>query len=105
LRARLLAEVAELRNADAASVWAHAALRHKNSLNAGDAKVVEDAFEKKSKEFALDLAPEAAVDAVSREPAGAIIDKSAIAPSKRPELTADAHRQERVRAVRAALAP
>ena len=51
LRNRLLAEVANLRSADAASVWAHAALRDKNSLDAGDAKAVEDAFEQKLSEL------------------------------------------------------
>ena len=35
-----------------ASAWAHSALKDKNSLNAGDAKAVEDAFEQKLEELA-----------------------------------------------------
>jgi hypothetical protein len=52
LRIRLLTEVARLTSADEASAWAQAALRDKNSLNAGDSKAVEEAFEQKLKELA-----------------------------------------------------
>ncbi len=51
LRNRLLAELATLRSAETASAWAQAALRDKNSLVAGDAKAVEDAFEQKLSEL------------------------------------------------------
>jgi hypothetical protein len=48
----LLTEVANLTSTNTASTWAQAALRDKNSLNAGDSKAVEKAFEQKLKELA-----------------------------------------------------
>jgi hypothetical protein len=45
LRERLLIEIGNIASVDLASSWAHAALTAKNSLTAGDAKLVEDAFE------------------------------------------------------------
>jgi hypothetical protein len=47
LRDKLLAEVADLASAESAVTWATRALPAKNSLIAGDAKVLEDAFEQK----------------------------------------------------------
>jgi hypothetical protein len=47
LRDNLLAEVASLTSADFAVTWATRALGAKNSLIAGDAKLLEDAFEQK----------------------------------------------------------
>jgi hypothetical protein len=47
LRDKLLAEVAGLASAEFAVTWAARALGAKNSLNAGDAKLLEDAFEQK----------------------------------------------------------
>ena len=47
LRDRLLAEIAGLASQDSAATWAGEALSAKNTLTAGDAKLLEDAFEKK----------------------------------------------------------
>jgi hypothetical protein len=51
LRDKLLAEVASLTSADSAVTWAARALPAKNSLIAGDAKLLEDAFEQKMSGF------------------------------------------------------
>jgi ERF superfamily len=51
LRDKLLAEVASLPSADSAVTWATRALGYKNSLIAGDAKLLEDAFEQKLSDF------------------------------------------------------
>jgi hypothetical protein len=45
VRDRLLSEIAELASQDKATTWAGEALPTKNTLTAGDAKLVEDAFE------------------------------------------------------------
>src|SRR5262249_37055504 len=47
LRDRLVAEVTGLASAESAVAWAAGALPAKNSLIAGDAKVLEEAFEQK----------------------------------------------------------
>jgi hypothetical protein len=47
LRERLLGEVTGFADADAATVWAKTALVDKNRLGPADAKLVEDAFEKR----------------------------------------------------------
>jgi hypothetical protein len=47
LRERLLTEIAGLTSQDSATTWAGEALPAKNTLTAGDAKLLEDAFEKK----------------------------------------------------------
>jgi hypothetical protein len=51
LRDRLLAEVGNLSSTELAASWARAALGAKNSLTAGDAKAVEDAFEQQLSKF------------------------------------------------------
>jgi hypothetical protein len=51
LRDKLLSEVASLPSADSAVTWAARALPAKNSLIAGDAKLLEDAFEQKMSGF------------------------------------------------------
>jgi ERF superfamily len=51
LRDKLLVEVDNLASADLAATWAGEALLAKNSLIAADAKLVEDAFERKLSEF------------------------------------------------------
>jgi ERF superfamily len=51
LRDTLLAEVASLASADSAVTWAARTLPAKNSLVAGDAKTLEDAFEQKLSGF------------------------------------------------------
>jgi hypothetical protein len=47
LRDRLLSEIAGLASQDSAATWAGQALAAKNTLIAGDAKLLEDAFEQK----------------------------------------------------------
>lgn len=47
LRERLLGEIPELQSHNAATSWARNALALKNTLTAADAKLLEDAFEKK----------------------------------------------------------
>ena len=47
LREKLLIEVGNITSADLAAAWARQALAAKNSLTATDAKLVEDAFERK----------------------------------------------------------
>jgi ERF superfamily len=51
LRTRLLAELESLSSADLAVTWARAALPAKNGLTASDAKLVEDAFERRLAEL------------------------------------------------------
>jgi hypothetical protein len=47
LRDKLLVEVGSITSVDVAAVWAREALTAKNSLTASDAKLVEDAFERR----------------------------------------------------------
>jgi ERF superfamily len=51
VRDQLLTAVVGLTSADLAATWARAALPGKNGLNAGDAKLVEEAFERKLSEL------------------------------------------------------
>src|SRR5262249_44025827 len=51
LREKLLTELANITSADLAAVWAREALTAKNSLTATDAKLVEDAFERRLSEL------------------------------------------------------
>jgi hypothetical protein len=51
LREKLLMEVANIASADLASAWAREALTAKNSLTATDAKLVEEAFERRLSEL------------------------------------------------------
>jgi hypothetical protein len=51
LRDHLLSEIAGLQSEDTATKWARKALTAKNRLTAQDAKLLEDAFEKKFSEF------------------------------------------------------
>jgi hypothetical protein len=51
LRGKLLIEVGNITSADLAVAWAHEALTAKNSLTAADAKLVEDAFERRLSEL------------------------------------------------------
>ena len=65
LRDKLLAELEGLKSLDAVFAWAKTALTDKNILVAGDAKLLEDAFERKLQEFAAEPA-----SAVSVMPSG-----------------------------------
>src|SRR6516164_2773902 len=51
LREKLLIEVGNITSADLAAVWARATLAAKSSLTAADAKLVEDAFERRLSEL------------------------------------------------------
>jgi ERF superfamily len=58
LREKLLIEVGNITSADLAAAWAREALTAKNSLTATDAKLVEDAFERRLSELpSSDAAP------------------------------------------------
>jgi hypothetical protein len=63
LREKLLTELVTITSADSVAIWAQEALPAKNRLAAGDAKLVEEAFEHRLSEFALFPTAEAADDA------------------------------------------
>jgi hypothetical protein len=65
LREKLLTELGTITSADLATIWAQEALPAKNSLAAPDAKLVEDAFERRLSELAPSQSAEAADDAPS----------------------------------------
>jgi ERF superfamily len=74
LREELLTELGTITSADLAAIWAQEALTAKNSLTAADAKLVEDAFERRLSELAPSPTAEAAADAAPSahvDPAGA----------------------------------
>jgi hypothetical protein len=51
LREKLLTQLGNIISADLAAAWAREALSAKNSLTATDAKLVEDAFERRLSEI------------------------------------------------------
>jgi hypothetical protein len=53
LRERLLGEIAALQSPDSATGWAQSSISLKNTLTAADAKLLEDAFEKRLSELQL----------------------------------------------------
>jgi hypothetical protein len=63
LREKLLTELGTITSADLAPAWAREALTAKNSLTAADAKLLEDAFERRLSELAPSATAEAADDA------------------------------------------
>ena len=63
LREKLLTAVGNITSADSAVIWAQEALAAKNRLAAADAKLVEDAFERKLSELPPSETAEAADDA------------------------------------------
>jgi ERF superfamily len=71
LRDRLLDELAELASQDSATTWAGEALPAKNTLTAGHAKLVEDAFEQKLSEL-LALAVETIQPPVIKAPPASV---------------------------------
>jgi hypothetical protein len=85
LREKLLAELGNITSADLAAAWAREALTAKNSLTATDAKLVEDAFERKLLEL-----PSSETDAPSGDdssvipPAGSreTVSAKAVAPDQ-----------------------
>src|SRR5260221_7579075 len=62
LREKLLTELGTITSADLAAIWAQEALPAKNCLTAADAKLVEDAFERRLSELAPSQSAEAADD-------------------------------------------
>jgi ERF superfamily len=72
LREKLLAGVGNITSADLATAWAREALPAKNNLAAGDAKLVEDAFEHRLSEIAPSAPAEAADDAAPSTDAGLV---------------------------------
>src|SRR6266446_246819 len=65
LREKLLTEVGNITSADLAAAWAGKALTAKNSLTATDAKLVEDAFERKLLEVPTSDAAAAGPDVIA----------------------------------------
>jgi hypothetical protein len=65
-REKLLAALGNLTSVDSAALWAQEALAAKNRLAAADAKLVEDAFERRLSELATSATAEAAGDAAPR---------------------------------------
>jgi hypothetical protein len=63
LREKLLTELGTITSADLAAIWAQEALPAKNRLAAADAKLVEDAFERRLSDLAPSRSAEAADDA------------------------------------------
>ena len=77
LREKLLAQVGNITSADLAAAWAREALTAKNSLTTADAKLVEDAFERRLSELpSSEAAPSN--------------DESSVSQSARPQGTAPA---------------
>jgi ERF superfamily len=62
LREKLLTDLGTITSPDSAAIWAQEALPAKNSLAAADAKLVEDAFERRLSELAPSQSAEAADD-------------------------------------------
>jgi len=65
LREKLLTELGNITSADLAAAWAREALRAKNSLTATDAKLVEDAFERRLSELPSSDAAAAGPEAIA----------------------------------------
>jgi hypothetical protein len=63
LREKLLTALGNLTSVDSAALWAQEALAAKNRLSAADAKLVEDAFERRLSELTPSTTAEAADDA------------------------------------------
>src|SRR5262249_19435288 len=76
LREKLLTELGNIASADLASAWAREALTAKNSLAATDAKLVEDAFERRLSELpAVSSNGESSVPQISEPPVNATSDR------------------------------
>jgi hypothetical protein len=76
LREKLLIEVGNVTSTDLAAVWARGALTAKNSLTATDAKLVEDAFERRLSELS---SPDAAAPSNSEPSVPQISEPQVIA--------------------------
>jgi ERF superfamily protein len=85
LRDELLIEVEKIASVDLAATWAGEALVAKNSLTAADAKLVEDAFERKLSELpSSDTAATSADDSSVIRPAGS---QDTVGPKAAPDHT------------------
>jgi hypothetical protein len=71
LRDRLLGEIAGLQSGENAASWAQGALAAKNRLGAEDAKVLEEAFEKRLSE----LSPSESAEIVNVDAGGLLVEK------------------------------
>jgi ERF superfamily len=82
LREKLLTELGNITSADLAAAWARDALTAKNSLSAADAKLVEDAFERRLSDL-----PSSDGAALSNDdsPVPQIAGSQVIAPTERAE--------------------
>jgi hypothetical protein len=69
LRNKLLTALSNITSADNAAIWAQEALAAKNCLAAADAKLVEDAFERRLSELAPSAIAQAAAGAAQTAPA------------------------------------
>src|SRR5262249_44995807 len=76
LRDRLLSEIAGLQSQESATNWAQGALAAKNRLGAEDAKVLEEAFEKRLSELLPSESAEVVESSESRSPGGKKIGKT-----------------------------
>jgi len=74
LRDRLLAEIGNISSTELAASWARAALGAKNSLTAGDAKVVEDAFEQRLSQLRSSSEAAMSSDAHGSGPEAAVVE-------------------------------
>jgi hypothetical protein len=83
LREKLLTQLDNITSADLAAAWAHEALPAKNSLTATDAKLVEDAFERRLSEL-----PSSDADAPSNDDSSVpqIFGEQATTPTERTDL-------------------
>jgi ERF superfamily len=79
LREKLLTELGNITSVDLAAAWARKALTAKNSLIATDAKLVEDAFERRLSELP---SSEAAAPSNDDSPVPQIADSQVIAPTE-----------------------
>jgi hypothetical protein len=82
LRDRLLVELGRLQTLESATSWAQSALAVKNRLTAGDAKLVEGAFEQRLLGFSQAAATEASANTAS------VTDTSGVVATDQPEPVA-----------------
>src|ERR1700730_9474575 len=81
LRDRLISEIAGLQSQDTAAAWAREALSLKNTLTAGDARLVETAFALKQSAFSLSIDAAPALPGLLDATAPALPPASAGAPT------------------------
>src|SRR5262245_57852816 len=82
LREKLLVELRNIPSVDVAAGWAREALTAKNSLTTNDAKLVEDAFERRLSELS---SPEAAAPSNDESPLPQIAGPEVSVPSDGPD--------------------